>query len=218
MPAPVLPTANNLDPNLLGYELALQLQFLANLMGDVAAPTLEAINNYDPRRLGYEAIRQLQDFANKFEGTVIAKKDTQLTSTQFKALLATNIEVVPAPLAGFANVPVAAHLFLDHGGVNDFTQPAGTDHLALLYNGGAEITEIGAQAELTTFITASADAGLYVPFGSSLGAAPSGLVPVAAAAIDLDNNGTGEYAGNAADDITVSVRILYLTVPMAAFS
>lgn len=136
-------------------------------------------------------------------------QDTQLTSAEVKALMATNIEVVSAPAAGFAAVPVDVFLFLDHAGTNDFVQTAGTDHAALLYNGGSEIAEIGTEAQFTALIEASADAGLYVPF--------AGVAPVAATAIDLDNNGAAEYSGNAGADNTLSVRVRYRLVPMSAF-
>lgn len=220
MPAPIVPTQNNLDPLIGGFRIVEQIQYLAGLVGSDAAPALlSTINNYDQRRLLLEAITQLRDINVKFEeGNLVRFEDTILTAVQVKALAAANIEVVPAPPAGFANVPVSVHMFLFHAGTNDFIQTNATDHLALLYNGGSEITEIATAAQLTTFLEASASAALRVHYGVPEGATPAGLVPVAATAIDLDNNGAAEYTGNAADDNTLSIRVGYATVPMAAFS
>lgn len=133
--------------------------------------------------------------------------DTQLTAAQVNALVATNIELVPAPAAGLAVVPVAVHMFLDHGGT-DFVQTAGTDALAIKYSASTEITELGSEAQMTALLEAAADAALFVPISSI-------FVPVAATALVLDNNGANEYATG---DGTLSVRTFYRVVPMAAFS
>lgn len=141
----------------------------------------------------------------------LAYQDTQLASADVKGLMATNITLVDAPGANLAAIPVAVHLFLAHGGSNDFVQGAGTDHLALRYSASTEIAEIGSQAQVTTLIQASADAALYDTIAG-------GFVPEADTAIDLDNNGASEYTGNAANDNTLSVRVWYRIADMAAFS
>ncbi len=140
-------------------------------------------------------------------------QDTQLTAAQVNALAAANIEVVAEPAAGLAVDPIAVFMFLDHGGT-DFVQTNGADHLALLYNGGAQLYEIALEATLTTFLEASADAALYFELLGHATAA-GGRVPVAATAIDLDNNGAAEYATG---DGTLSIRVYYRVLPMAAFS
>ena len=144
----------------------------------------------------------------KVEAGLLQYTDTQLTAAQVNALAAANIELVAAPGSALAVIPVGVHLFLDHGGT-DFVQVNNTDQLALKYSGGAEIAEIGAEAQCTTLLEASADAALYDPLDAT------GYVPVANAAIVLDNNGAAEYTtGNG----TLSVRVWHVTVPMAAFT
>lgn len=145
--------------------------------------------------------------ASNADGAMLSFQDTQLTAAQVKALAAANITVVSAPGAGLAAVPVAVHLFLDHGGT-DFVQTNGSDHLALKYAGGAEISELGTEAQCTALLEASADAALYVNLEAD-------CVPVANTAIALDNNGAAEYTTG---DGTLSVRVYYRTVPMAAFT
>lgn len=137
-------------------------------------------------------------------------QDTVLTAAQVNALAAANITVVSAaPLqtkANVARIPVAVFIFLDHGGT-DFVQVNGTDHLALKYSGGIEISEIGTEAQCTALLEAAADAQLYVPLAG-------GFIPAANTAIALDNNGAAEYTtGNG----TMYVRVFYREVTIAAF-
>ncbi len=143
---------------------------------------------------------------------IIRHQDTLLTAAQLLALRATNIEVVGAPSAGYAAVPVAVHMFLDHGGT-DIVQVNNADQLALLYNGGSEIVEIGLAASFTSFIEASADEAFFVAFAEATGA--GGETPIAATAIDLDNNGAAEWTTG---DGLMSMRVYYKLVPMFRFS
>ena len=144
----------------------------------------------------------------KVEASLVRYQDTQLSAAELNAVRATNIEVVAAPGANLAVIPVMVHMFLDHGGT-DFVQTNNSDQLALLYNSGSEIGELGSEAQCTTFLEAGADASLFDPLDVT------GLVPAANAAIDLDNNGAAEYTNG---DGTLSIRVYYLTVPIVAFS
>ncbi len=139
--------------------------------------------------------------------------ETNLNTADILALAGTNITVVANPGAGLAVVPVSAHLFMTHGGT-DFIQVQGEDQLALRYAAGAEITELGTEAQCTALIEAAADAALFCP--NLLTANPAGFVPVAATAIDLDNNGTTspEYTTGDGD---LSIRVYYREVTMASF-
>lgn len=217
MPAPALPTNNNLDQRSLLYHALEQLQYMVGLSGAAAAPAIPSINNFDPRNLGYEHLVQLRAFNVSVEEGGTQYQNTLLDATAVKALAAANIEVVSAAPVGFARVPVSVHMFLFHAGTNDFIQTNGTDMLALLYNGGAEITELGSAAQLTTLLETSASAALTVLLGGTPGAVPAGIAPEAAAAIDLDNNGGAEFTGNAGNDNTLSLRVGFKNVPMAAF-
>ena len=146
--------------------------------------------------------------SDKVEPGLIQYKDTQLSAAQVNALLATNIEVVPAPGANLAVYPVRVAIFLDHGGT-DFVQVNNSDQLALKYNASNEIGEIGAEAQCTTLLEAAADAALIDPLDIS------GFVLEANKAIDLDNNGAAEYTTG---DGTLSIRVWFIEVPMAAFT
>lgn len=141
----------------------------------------------------------------------IRHKDVQLSAAELNNLLTPNIEVIPAPGAGLAVIPISAYLFLTHGGT-DFVQAAGTDQLALTYSGGGEISELGTAAQCTTLLEASGDAALHA---NNLGAAsPEGFVPEENTAVDLDNNGATDLTTG---DGTLSIRTYYRVVPFAAF-
>lgn len=139
-------------------------------------------------------------------------RDIQFTAAQLIDMKDTNIEVIPAPGAGLAVIPIGIHMFLDHGGT-DFVQAAATDQFALLYNGGSEIVEIGLAATFEAFIEASVDAAMSVWWGEATGV--GGETPVANTAIDMDNNGATDLTTG---DGTMSCRVWFVTVPMAAFA
>jgi predicted RecA/RadA family phage recombinase len=144
----------------------------------------------------------------KVEPGLIQYKDTQLSAAQVNALLATNIEVVPTPGANLAVFPVRVAIFLDHGGT-DFVQVNNSDQLALKYNASNEIGEIGSEAQCTALLEAGADAALIDPLNLA------GFIPEANKAIDLDNNGAAEYTTG---DGTLSIRVWFIEIPMAAFT
>ncbi len=140
-------------------------------------------------------------------------QDTQLTAAQVNALLTTNITVVTAPAAGKARFPVLVQLFNEFGAAA-WVQDAVTDHLALKYAASTEIEELGSQTQCTTLLHATDDSPLIVPIG--LGTLGDGLVPVAAKAIVLDNNGATAYTTGTGN--TLSVRVWFVEFPMASFS
>lgn len=130
--------------------------------------------------------------------------EVTLTSAQVKALKATPIEIVAAPGAGLALVPVAVAISVNYGGTNAFTESA--DDLSIGYDGGAELKEI----ESTGLIDQTGDEWRYITFefGES-------FVPEENTAIVVTNL-DDEIAGNAANDNTIDVRVYYAEVPVPA--
>lgn len=140
---------------------------------------------------------------NKTEGSLLRYKDVSLTVAEIKALRATNVEIVPATEAGsgFAIIPIAASLKFTAGSE---VLTESTDNLALLYHGSNEIMEI----ESTGFIDQATDQNRYQEMAEAVRTPEENL------AIDLDNNGDGEIAGNASDDCALDIRVYYRVVPV----
>lgn len=153
------------------------------------------------------AVELITDHISATDGVVGLVSKTQLTTAQVLALRATNIELIAAPASGYAIVVTGVHIYLDYNAA-DYVQVAATDALAVKYSSSTEITELGTEAQMTTFLEASADASLAVNVEAD-------VVPVAATAVDLDNNGAAEWTTG---DSTISVMVFYNIVPMAAFS
>jgi hypothetical protein len=147
-------------------------------------------------------------------GTVILHDDStsmrlatkNLTSAQVKALRATPQTIIPAPGAGKLIVVESAVLQLNYGGTNAFTET--TDNLVLQYTDSG--TDITGSIETTGFIDQTADTIAIVR--------PTTIAAMAAAtagvneAVELFNTGDGEIAGNAANNNTLNVTILYRVV------
>lgn len=137
------------------------------------------------------------------QGGGLLYKDTQLTHAQIGALRATPITVVPSPGAGYALMPYSIHLAFD---VTTTAYSESADNIALEYAGGADCLVI----ETTGFLDQTSDQFRFQSMAEAV------FTPVAAEALQLFNNGDGEFgSGNAAN--TLSVRVYYVIVPMAAF-
>lgn len=141
--------------------------------------------------------------SDKMEPSLIKFADVSLTVAEIKALAATNIELVPATEAGagFAIIPIAASLKFT-AGTEVLTES--DDNLALVYHGSNEVMEI----ESTGFIDQATDQNRYQEMAEAMRTPEENL------AIDLDNNGDGEFAGNASDDCALDVRVYYRVVPI----
>lgn len=157
----------------------------------------------DPEHFADDAV-----LSDKVENGLIQYKDTQLSATNLKALMGTNIEVVPAPGASKAIFPVRIALFMDHTGT-DYVQVANGDQLALKYSGSNEIIEVGTEGQCTALLETSADAALYDPIDTD------GFVLEENKAIDLDNNGANDLTTGSG---TLSVRVWFIEVPFVAFT
>lgn len=131
--------------------------------------------------------------------------DVSLTSAQVKALAATQIELVAAPGAGKAIHFMGALLKLTYGGTNAFTEAG--DNLGIKYTDDSGV-QVSSTIETTSFITATAN--------TYTSAIPAGDAIVAATgaenqALVLDNLGS-EIGGNAANDNTLEVSVIYRIV------
>lgn len=145
-------------------------------------------------------------------------QDTQLSDTNLLALAATPITVVSAPAAGLAIVVHSAYFFFDLG-AGAYDDVAADGDLGLIYEDGADQTA-GMTVEANSFIDAAADAAQFVINGYDLvGDAALPIVPVAAKAIQLNNDGA-EFTSvsNDTSTNTLSVRVWYSVVAVAAFT
>lgn len=124
----------------------------------------------------------------------------ELSNVNIKALRATPIALVAAPGADKFVELVSAVLILDYG-TNVLTETA--DNLVIEYNTSG--TDITGAIEATGFIDAAADT-IKIAYPSITD------VPAASAknlAVQLFNTGDGEYAGNAGNDTTMTVKVNY---------
>lgn len=129
--------------------------------------------------------------------------DLKLTDTQIKALRATPQTLVPAPGAGYGNMLAS---ILMHFDVTTTAYSESSDNIAVEYSGGTDLLVL----EMTGFIDQTSDQTRFQSMAEAV------YTPVANEAIQLFNNGDGEFgSGNAAN--TLSVRAYYHMIPMAAF-
>lgn len=132
--------------------------------------------------------------------------EVTLTSAQVKALAATQIELVPAPGAGKMIKFMGASLKLVYGGTNAFTESSITFGIKYTDDTGVQVSQT---IEATGWIDQTAST--YTNAEPKIDA----IVAASAAenqALVLDNLGAGEVAGNAANDNTVVVSVLYRIV------
>jgi len=124
----------------------------------------------------------------------------ELSNANIKALRATPITLVAAPGADKFVEVISVVLILDYG-TNVLTET--TDNLVVEYNtSGVDIT--GA-IEATGFIDAAADTiKIAYPIITDVSAANTINL-----AVQLFNTGDGEYAGNAANDTTMTAKVNY---------
>lgn len=128
-----------------------------------------------------------------------------MTSAQVKALATTPIQLVAAPGAGKAIKFMNASLKLVYGGSNGFTEAG--DNLGIKYTDASGV-QVSQTVECTGFIDQTAST--Y----TNAEAAINAIVAASAAenqALVLDNLGSN-FAGNAANDNTLEVSVLYRVV------
>lgn len=128
--------------------------------------------------------------------------DVSMDAAEVRALATTPIELVPAPAVGETIIFLGAMLKLVYGGTNAFTESG--DNLGIKYENAAGV-QVCTTIETTNFISATADTYTNaVPKADNIVAATG----AEAKALVLDNLGNN-FAGNAADDNTLEVRVYY---------
>ena len=133
---------------------------------------------------------------------VIQVATVQITNTQLKALRATPVTLVAAPGAGKVLEFISA-VIKNNGGTNALTES--TANMAVKYTDGSGAA-VSQAIESTGFVdqtAATVTAGLpkIDPIVAYASAANKALV--------LHNTGAGEFGGNAANDVTFSVKVAY---------
>jgi len=128
--------------------------------------------------------------------------EVSLTNAEIKALRATPKTLVAAPGAGKYLEFAGAVLFLDYGS-NALTESA--DNLAVRYTDGSG-TIVSQAIEATGFIDQTADTATNALPKIDAIAAKSACENKA---LVLHNTGDGEYAGNAAADTVMRVKVAY---------
>lgn len=129
-----------------------------------------------------------------------------LTNAEIKALRATPKTLVAAPGAGYMLVLEKATLLLDYGS-NALTRPNADEDMVIRYNNGAG--QVISGTTTAGFITATADTVITL---FPVAAAEYAKTAVENLALVLHNDGTAEFAGNAAADTLVRVKVTYRIV------
>lgn len=133
---------------------------------------------------------------------VINVATVTLTNAEIKALRATPKTLVAAPGSGYVLEFVSAVL-KNNGGTNALTESA--DNMAVKYNNGSGVA-VSQTVECTGFIDQTA---------ATLTSALAVIDPIVAyasganKALVLHNTGDGEWGGNAAADVTMTVKVAY---------
>jgi hypothetical protein len=134
--------------------------------------------------------------------TLIKYATVSITNAQIKALRATQKTLVAAPGATKAIEFISAMLKLD-AGTNVLSES--DDNLSIRYTGGTGV-KVSVDIETTGFIDQAADTFTNaIPVKDAIVAATGALNQ----ALVLDNDGDGEYAGNAAADATMTIKVAY---------
>lgn len=150
-------------------------------------------------------IEWLIDHKNGPHAKSMRTTEIALTNAEIKALRASPKLLLPAPGAGLMNVVHRAVIILD-AGANVLTETAA--NLDLRYVGKA--SGVLATTEATGFIDGAADQAIHVNVAQDKVITKANSENLG---LELFNNGAGEYAGNAALDAKLRVRLWYAVVP-----
>lgn len=156
--------------------------------------------------MGYNRVTRGTALIGKvYAPTLMNYAEIALTNAQIKALRATPRLLIAAPGAGKLIVVFRAVYILD-AGTNALTESA--DNLDLRYVGKS--SGVLAATETTGFIDQTTDQAINVVIANDK------LITKANSenlGVELFNNGDGEFAGNAALDAKLRVKIWYATIP-----
>ncbi len=137
-------------------------------------------------------------------GATIYTASQNITSTQIKALRATPKQIVAAPGAGFAIMIMSVQIHFNYGGSNVFTNGQG-----LLLRYGASGSNATSLVILDTLYTgSSSNYGFVAPRNSSE------IVVYDNLGIFVQNAGSSEITGNAANNNSLTFQTQYLIVPL----
>lgn len=141
-------------------------------------------------------------FYNLHANDAIIRCDTvTISNAEIKALRAAPKTLIAAPGAGKFIQLVSAVLLLNYGS-NALTESA--DDLQIRYT--TSNVAAAAAIDATGFITATADTMIWAAVSALTAQAATDL---ANKAIELQNAGDGEYAGNVGVDTTLIVKVSY---------
>ncbi|MCH7492882.1 hypothetical protein IID19_04850, partial [Patescibacteria group bacterium] len=135
-------------------------------------------------------------------GSVIQHITVELSNADLGTIRATPIVLVGAPGANKYIEFVSASLIHDYGGTNVWEESA--DNLVIEY--GTSNVDVSGAIETTGFITATADQiinSIAIEF-----TAPA--ADMVNQTLELFNTGDGEFAGNAGNDNTMTVKVSYI--------
>jgi predicted RecA/RadA family phage recombinase len=125
-----------------------------------------------------------------------------VTNAELKALRAAQKTLVAAPGATKSIEFISALLRLNYGSE---VLTESTDNLALRYTDGSGV-KVSVDVEATGFIDAAANTFTNaIPVKDAIVAATGALNK----ALVLDNDGDGEYGGNASGDTTMTIHVVY---------
>ena len=148
--------------------------------------------------------REVVSFAGvKLDTATLRAATVTLTNAQIKALNATPITVVAAQGANTL-IEVEKVVVKLNAGSEALTEPNSDENIQFLYGAGGVAAT--AAIDFTNFLDQTADETQI-----ELGAQVAGQVStgVENTAIVVENVGTGEIAGNASNDATVTIKVMY---------
>lgn len=140
-------------------------------------------------------------------GATISVATVTLTSAEIKAAMGTPVTVIPAPGAGQIILPIVFWGSFNYGGTNAFTN--GQILSVRWNNAGVTTSAFGGSLISGTQIEGTADA--YVGISPASSSATRPPADIENKPVVVVNVGGSEITGNAANNNTITVVVLYYT-------